>query len=244
MAAGIAAAILAGGLVTRRRMRSRPGTGRLNAASVSAARDTAPPTLVLAPDGRLRFANKTAADLLGYGAAALASTSLRELVTQADSTAILELADGPVGFVAKLDCRLRMADGRWLPVELEVANLASDPSVLGLVVSIHDMTRWRTLEDSLTQLAFHDLLTRLPNRALFIDRLEHSLGRRRRHARGTAVLFVDLDDFKTVNDALGHVEADAVLAMVAERLLGSVRPEDTAGRLGGRRVRDPSRRRR
>ncbi len=214
-------------------MTSGAGTRRLNAEAVSAARNTAPPTLVLAPDGRLRFANKTAADLLGYDAASLAATSLRELVSQADSAAILELANGQPGALAKLDCRLRMADGAWLPVELEIANLAADPAVLGLVVSIHDVTRWRALEDSLTQLAFHDSLTHLPNRALFIDRLEHALGRRRRHARGTAVLFVDLDDFKTVNDALGHVEADAVLTMVAERLLASIRPEDTAGRLGG-----------
>ena len=231
--AGIATAILGGGILTRRRMRSRAGTRRVDPAAVSAVRDSAPATIILAPDGRLRFANQAAAELLGYEAGALAATSLRELVSQVDSTAILELADGRAGFRAKLDCRLRMADGAWLPVELEVANLAADPAVLGLVATIHDVTRWKALEDSLTTLAFHDSLTRLPNRALFIDRLEHSLGRRRRHARGTAVLFVDLDDFKTVNDALGHVEADAVLAMVAERLLASIRPEDTAGRLGG-----------
>ncbi len=230
---GIALAIVAGGIITRRRMTSGTGTRRVDPMAISAVRDTASPTIVLAPDGRLRFANKTAADLLGYEASALATTSLRELVSQVDSAAILDLANGQPGAIAKLDCRLRMADGAWLSVELEIANLAADPTVHGLVVSIHDVTRWRALEDSLTQLAFHDSLTRLPNRALFIDRLEHALGRRRRHARGTAVLFVDLDDFKTVNDALGHVEADAVLAMVAERLLGSIRPEDTAGRLGG-----------
>jgi diguanylate cyclase (GGDEF)-like protein/PAS domain S-box-containing protein len=230
---GIALGIVAGGLITRRRMTSSAGTRRVDPMAISAVRDTASPTIVLALDGRLRFANKTAAELLGYEVGALAATSLRELVSQADSAAILDLADGQPGGIAKLDCRLRMADGAWLPVELEIANLAADPTVHGLVVSIHDVTRWRALEDSLTQLAFHDSLTRLPNRALFIDRLEHALGRRRRHARGTAVLFVDLDDFKTVNDALGHVEADAVLAMVAERLLGSIRPEDTAGRLGG-----------
>ena len=143
-------------------MSSRAGTRRVDPAAVSAVRDSAPATIILAPDGRLRFANQAAAELLGYEAGALATTSLRELVSQIDSTAILELADGRAGVRAKLDCRLRMADGAWLPVELEVANLAADPAVLGLVVTIHDVTRWKALEDS---------LTRLPNRALFIDRL-------------------------------------------------------------------------
>ena len=104
-----------------------------------------------------------------------------------------------------------MANGSWLPVELDVLNLIGDPPVGGLVIAVHDVSRWKTLEAALTDLAFHDPLTQLPNRALFIDRLEHALGRRRRHTRGTAVLFVDLDDFKTVNDSLGHVDADALI---------------------------------
>jgi diguanylate cyclase (GGDEF)-like protein/PAS domain S-box-containing protein len=206
---------------------------QLGVAAVALARETASASIVLAPDGRIRYASATAADLLGYGREVLATSSLRDLVSPADSATILDRVHGPRGGRTSLDSRFRMGSGEWLSVELDIANLAADQNVGGLVVSIHDVTRWRVLEEALTQLAFHDSLTHLPNRALFIDRLEHALGRRRRHARGTAVLFVDLDDFKTVNDSLGHVEADTVLAMVAERLQAAIRPEDTAGRLGG-----------
>jgi diguanylate cyclase (GGDEF)-like protein len=81
--------------------------------------------------------------------------------------------------------------------------------------------------------AFHDPLTQLPNRALFFDRLEHALAARRRDGRGLAVLFCDLDDFKLVNDELGHATGDRVLMAVAESLQRCVRPGDTAARLGG-----------
>src|SRR5204862_7294171 len=123
--------------------------------------------------------------------------------------------------------------GARVPCQLVFFNLIADPAFGGILVAVHDVSRWKALEADLTDLAFHDSLTRLPNRALFIDRLEHALGRRRRHTRGTGVLFVDLDDFKTVNESLGHVDADAALAMVAQRLLASIRPDDTPARLGG-----------
>ena len=231
--AALLLAIVAGIVVARHFLAFRAATRRLDEAAVAVVRDTASATIILAPDGRLRFASQAAAELLGYQSGTLAAGSLRELVSPLDFALIVELAHGPAGTRTSLESRLRMGNGEWLAVELDVANLSANAAVSGLVVSIHDVTRWKLLEEELTQLAFHDPLTRLPNRALFIDRLEHALGRRRRHARGTAVLFVDLDDFKTVNDSLGHVEADAALAMVAERLLASIRPEDTAGRLGG-----------
>lgn len=90
-----------------------------------------------------------------------------------------------------------------------------------------------TLEDELTWQAFHDQLTGLPNRALFLDRLEHALHRRHADSRSVAVLLLDLDDFKTVNDSLGHVEGDLLISLAAGRLATSVRAQDTAARLGG-----------
>ena len=93
---------------------------------------------------------------------------------------------------------------------------------------------WQALEERLTRQAFHDPLTGLPNRALFIDRLDHALGRRRTKPGTVAVLFLDLDDFKAVNDTLGHVEGDLLIALVAGRLARDrSRPEDTCARLGG-----------
>src|SRR5439155_1144874 len=93
-----------------------------------------------------------------------------------------------------------------------------------------DISKWKELEEELTRQAFHDPLTSLPNRELFIDRLEHALGRGRRHAKGVAVLFLDLDDFKTVNDSLGHAEGDNLIRQVAGRLAGTVSPGDLANR--------------
>ncbi len=96
--------------------------------------------------------------------------------------------------------------------------------------ALAELTR---LERELSHLAFHDSLTELPNRALFVDRVEHALARRPRADRGVAVLLIDLDDFKTVNDSLGHSAGDELLVSVAERLRHCLRPADTAARLGG-----------
>jgi len=207
-------------------------TGRMGAATTTGIGDPSSATIVVGGDGRVRFANGSAARLLGYDAGALSGTALRELVAPSDSAAILGLLVGSPGSRSSVDSRMRTADGAWLEVELDIAT-QTDGSLSRLIISVHDVSRWKLLEAKLTSLAFHDSLTQLPNRALLIDRLDHALGRRRRHARGTAILFIDLDDFKTVNESLGHVEADAVLILVAERLLGCVRPEDTASRFGG-----------
>ena len=88
-------------------------------------------------------------------------------------------------------------------------------------------------EDQLHRQAFHDQLTGLANRALFINRAEHALELHRRDLRGISVLFCDLDDFKTVNDTLGHAAGDELLIRVADRLRGALRPGDTLARLGG-----------
>ncbi|MGH2756714.1 MAG: putative bifunctional diguanylate cyclase/phosphodiesterase [Actinomycetota bacterium] len=89
------------------------------------------------------------------------------------------------------------------------------------------------LKDQLKKLAFHDVLTGLANRALMFERLEHALVGRNGPGRGVAVLFLDLDDFKTINDSLGHSSGDQLLCEVADRLKTCVRPEDTVARLGG-----------
>src|SRR5919112_1182971 len=103
----------------------------------------------------------------------------------------------------------------------------------GRLISLRDITERKALEQRLMQQALHDPLTGLPNRTLFMNRLEHALDRGRRHESRVAVLFVDLDNFKFVNDSLGHEAGDRLLVAVSKRLKTCLRPEDTAARLGG-----------
>lgn len=108
-----------------------------------------------------------------------------------------------------------------------------DGEVVGRVWSFRDITEHRQLQDELAHQAFHDPLTGLANQALFRDRIVHAADRLQRHGGQMAVLFIDLDDFKTVNDSLGHSAGDELLITVSERLAGCLRPGDTAARLGG-----------
>lgn len=108
-----------------------------------------------------------------------------------------------------------------------------DGNKLGAVVAIHDVTERRVLEDRLAYQALHDALTGLPNRALFSDRLAHALTRIERSAGAVAVLFMDLDNLKVVNDSLGHPAGDQLLIAVAGRIGECLRPIDTVARLGG-----------
>ena len=111
--------------------------------------------------------------------------------------------------------------------------MLEDPAVRGIVVNYRDITERQTLEDQLRHQAFHDALTGLPNRALFLDRLEHARSRIRGGQPRLAVVFLDLDDFKAVNDNLGHAAGDELLVQVASRIRLSLRDGDTAARMGG-----------
>ena len=104
---------------------------------------------------------------------------------------------------------------------------------LKMTGTVHDVTERKALEERLEYQAFHDSLTDLPNRHLFANRLEHALERTERQSTKVAVLLMDLDGFKIVNDSLGHDAGDKLLVAVAERLRGCVRPEDTLARFGG-----------
>jgi diguanylate cyclase (GGDEF)-like protein/PAS domain S-box-containing protein len=151
---------------------------------------------------------------------AWAERALHDVLAQPDSELTLEL-------------RMRHLDGSWRHMEVVLRNLSDDPAVGGVVVNHRDITTRKELEAELTQRAFHDSLTGLANRALFADRLAHALARARRTPDRLAVLFIDLDDFKTVNDSLGHAAGDALLVQVAARLATGVRPGDTLARMGG-----------
>jgi diguanylate cyclase (GGDEF)-like protein len=121
------------------------------------------------------------------------------------------------------------ADGAWRQFETVARNLEHDPNIAGIVLTARDTTEREGLADRVRYQAAHDELTGLANRKTFLDRVEASLGR----PGSPAVLFIDLDDFKGINDNLGHTVADGVLAILAERIRNAIRPGDLAARLGG-----------
>jgi diguanylate cyclase (GGDEF)-like protein/PAS domain S-box-containing protein len=120
-------------------------------------------------------------------------------------------------------------DGQRLFVEARLADLRHDETVQGRVLTIRDVTEQHQLKHQ----ALHDTLTGLPNRALFTDRAEHAIASAQRTQTVAAILFIDLDDFKVVNDTMGHAVGDELLAGAAERLASVARESDTAARLGG-----------
>ena len=189
--------------------------------------------ILIVDHGIVNYQSPSLESLLGYAAGELVGRDVENLVWVEDARSLSDLlADLEPGGRIHLECQVRHRDGRLLPVDLS-ASPGDRARVGGVVLTMQDISKWKELEEELTRQAFHDPLTSLPNRELFIDRLEHALGRRRRHAKGVAVLFLDLDDFKTVNDSLGHAEGDNLIRQVAARLAGTVRPGDTAARLGG-----------
>ena len=129
--------------------------------------------------------------------------------------------------------RGRHADGRGLELEVRTTSLLDEPSVRGVVFHIRDVTEQRVVRKELERRALHDALTDLPNRALLWDRLKHALDASARRPTAPAVLFVDLDGFKAVNDTIGHDAGDRLLVEVATRLEDARRGADTVARMGG-----------
>jgi diguanylate cyclase (GGDEF)-like protein/PAS domain S-box-containing protein len=186
--------------------------------------------------GVLRFVSPSVTRLFGYQPDELEGTSLVSLLHPADTAraAAALTATSPLGTVtAPSEWRIQHRDGRWMSVEAVGTNLIHEPVVKGIVLNARDVSERKALEAQLTHQAFHDPLTGLANRALFFDRVTHALERRQRSNERLAVLFLDLDNFKTVNDSLGHVPGDRLLVAAAVRLAACVRTADTVARLGG-----------
>jgi diguanylate cyclase (GGDEF)-like protein/PAS domain S-box-containing protein len=189
---------------------------------------------ILTPDGRVTYMSPSSERLLGRTPDELRGRPWTTLVHPDDATAVRAfLAQLERGCSGSAEFRIAHADGRWLYVETLATNLLDDDTVDGVVLNTRDVSERKALEHRLAHQAFHDSLTGLPNRALFEDRVKQALARRRRSGARLAVVFLDLDDFKAINDSLGHAIGDAVLREVAVRLQSCIRESDTAARLGG-----------
>jgi diguanylate cyclase (GGDEF)-like protein/PAS domain S-box-containing protein len=192
--------------------------------------------MILDDAGLIRYESPSVEHVLGYEPVGRIGQSPLDLVHPDDTPAAqqtLGLVLRSVGAEQRLEFRVRHADGSWHVVEAISKNLLADEHVNGVVVNYRDVTERKALEEQLKHQAFHDSLTGLANRALFTDRVEHALARLGRGPNSLAVLFIDLDDFKTVNDSLGHAAGDQLLVAVSRRLQAGLRPADTAARLGG-----------
>ena len=190
--------------------------------------------LIVDDDNTVRYASPSADGM--FGRDLHGGTPLAGLVVARDhERALRTLARTRAG--DDLDLRddwqvVRGEEGR-LDVEVRCRNLRHEKTVHGVVLTLRDVTEQRQLERELIHRAFHDSLTGLPNRVLLLERIERALLRGRRDAVVTCVLFVDLDDFKVVNDMMGHSVGDELLVAVAQRLTAALRLSDTAARLGG-----------
>jgi diguanylate cyclase (GGDEF)-like protein/PAS domain S-box-containing protein len=191
--------------------------------------------LVVSPDGLIQFASPAFEAVLGYPIAETQSLHGAELVHPDDGVAVrsaLDTAESSESTTHQ-EFRLRRSDGSYLWFEAALTNLTADPDVGGIVANMRDITRRKDAEDRLAHAALHDSLTGLPNRSLIHNRIEQMQARAKRQRISTAVLFIDLDDFKDINDTLGHEAGDQLLAAVAARLSTALREGDTVGRLGG-----------
>jgi len=197
--------------------------------------DTSDAILIVGDDGTIGYATPSAGSI--FGDVAVEGAPLISLVgpgARDDIGRVLDLLLTGVGTAGPgYLLRIERLDGRVVIVEARSSDLRADPSVGGLVLTLRDVTERHQLEQELKHQAFHDALTGLPNRALFAGRAAKALGQARRTGRTVGVLFVDLDDFKIVNDTMGHGVGDELLVAAAARLTAAVRASDTAARLGG-----------
>src|SRR5512132_1654592 len=192
--------------------------------------------MVVEADSTIRYMSPSVERVLGHAPGELEGTKLTVLIHPDDRAGVLQFLtsggeeDAHPGLT---EFRMKHRDDFWLHVETLRTNLMHDVNVKGIVLNTRDVSERKAFEEQLQHQAFHDAVTGLANRALFKDRVEHMIERQARDNLPVSILFMDLDDFKTINDSLGHAAGDRMLNEVGERLKNSLRQADTAARLGG-----------
>ena len=197
--------------------------------------DASDAILIIDDDDTARYASPSASAI--FGNVPIVGTHVRRLAAATD---VEWSPDGPSagagdgrqsGFSEQW--RITRHDGQIMHVRVRHSDLRARPSVQGRVLTLRDVTEEKRLQEELHHRAFHDALTELPNRVLFGDRAGHAVALARRTGTVTAILFIDLDDFKDVNDTLGHAAGDELLTAFARRLATMARESDVAARISG-----------
>jgi len=191
--------------------------------------------------GNITYLNPVAERMTGWPASEAVGRPLQEVMRIIDADSREPVRD-PLALAVRHDahaglsdnCLLIGRDGRETAIEDTAAPIHDRHGwVIGAVIVFHDVGVARALSLRMSHLAQHDILTGLPNRLLLTDRLDRAIAAARRHGSSMAVLFVDLDRFKRINDRLGHAAGDQLLKSVASRLAARVRESDTVSRHGG-----------
>lgn len=200
--------------------------------------ENAPLGMMLADtSGRIFQANRFAADLLAYAGEDLPGTHLSRLVPASDRTRLLErlekLISGEIP-LSHSERRLVAQTGLEIWVNFRVVVQRNDEgNPLYFIIQMADISETKRSQDRMERLAFYDTLTNLANRRLYNDRLQQAINNSQRNQRSAALMYLDLDQFKRVNDTLGHDAGDSLLKHVASRLQKCVRSHDTVSRPGG-----------
>lgn len=195
-----------------------------------------PEAVAIEHGGHILYTNPEFTRMFGYSSEEASGGSLSQLIvpeTRLNEQSMLEKAVNERGRVLMETLREKK-DGEFVDVSMNCAPLLVDKARVGYVYTFRDISDQMQTEVKLQHDAMHDVLTGLPNRALFMDRLNQAFSRRvRRPDQSCGVLFLDLDRFKEINDVFGHAAGDVVLVSTAERLVSALRPQDSAARLGG-----------
>jgi diguanylate cyclase (GGDEF)-like protein/PAS domain S-box-containing protein len=192
--------------------------------------------MIIETDGTIRYQTPSVTSILGYSFSELIGKRLSDLLHPNDNKqALFYLIETTKrsGNISSVEWRLKHKNGGWIPVEAIGNNLLHDQHINGIVISLRNISERKSLEAQLTHQAFHDSLSELPNRLLFTDRLRQALTKAEQTGSHLAVMFLDLDNFKVINDSLGHQIGDQLLITIAQRLQTCVRPGDIVARLGG-----------
>jgi diguanylate cyclase (GGDEF)-like protein/PAS domain S-box-containing protein len=196
--------------------------------------ENAPCAIFILQGEQVRFANEAAREITGYSSADFEQIGLWAVVHPDDRQGIRQRATAISGPSAPSRFELRIVhksgQARWLDFSASFLTYRGRPAIMGVGL---DVTERKRADARIEALAYHDTLTDLPNRRLLEDRMHVATAMARRLGKRLAVLFLDLDDFKDVNDSLGHQAGDELLKAVAERLRGAMRSGDTVARIGG-----------